>query len=129
MVISVECSMPESLSFCRGWTAGKKELEQASLVLQLLCTLTDLEVHMPRSAPQFKAAVYLMTLRLGVMSSKSSLPAVATVLDSQASEDASSKHAELVSSKSKMAHAMFLMHCKEVQLAKFSLQHDHQDTH
>ena len=74
-------------------------MEQASLVLQLLCTLTGLDIHMPHSAPQFKAAVYLMTLRLGVASSKSLIPAVTSILSSQGSEDAMTKHAELVSGK------------------------------
>ena len=76
-------------------------MEQASLVLQLLCTLTGLDIHMAHSAPQFKAAVYLMTLRLGVASSRSPVPAVASILDSQVSEEASTKIAELVGRGSK----------------------------
>ena len=63
-------------------------------MLQLLCALIGLEAQMPQSAAQYKAAVYLLALRLGVLDSKSPVPAVASISDS---EDANAKHAVLVS--------------------------------
>lgn len=65
------------------------------MVLQLLCVLMGADAQMPRSAGQYRAAVYLLALRVGVPNSKSSIPAIA---DMSTAEDAASENAALVCS-------------------------------
>lgn len=62
--------------------------------MQLLCAVIGLDSQMPASAAAYKASVYLLTLRFGVLNSKSAVPAVSSISEP---EDANGKHAVLVS--------------------------------
>ena len=61
---------------CRGWEPGDAEVEEATLVVQLLAELAPAR-HLLSAAPQLQEAVYRLASRFLCLSAKSVSPLVA----------------------------------------------------